>query len=81
VNEQTFQMSATGVAVVCCVHDQEKRAITDLRYDKRVEKVHVCACCENLFTRPDDVPHYCEPCGGRPVHPLMAPLPVPVGEA
>ena len=71
-------MSAT--VVVCCVHDRVKRQITDLAFDSAREKVHLCACCENLFTRPDDVPHYCPACGGRPVHALAAPLKQPHGE-
>lgn len=75
-----FSLSVSGVALVCCVHDRVKREVTDLAFDPATHKVHMCACCENLFTRTDDVPHYCEPCGGQPVHRLMAPLPTPIGE-
>jgi hypothetical protein len=73
-------MSVTGTAVVCCVHNRIKRQVTDLAVDTAREKPHLCACCENLFTRPDDVPHYCPPCGGQPVYPLAAPLAPPIGE-
>lgn len=76
-----FGLSIGGVAVVCCVHDRVKREITDLEFDPATHKVHLCACCENLFLRRDDIPHYCQRCGGHPVHPLAAPLPDPIGEA
>jgi hypothetical protein len=77
---QTIRPTMSATVVVCCVHDRVKRQVTDLAFDTAREKVHLCACCENLFTRPDDVPHYCGPCGGRPVHRVMAPLPNPLGE-
>lgn len=69
-----------ATAVVCCVHDRVKREVTDLAFDPAEFKAHLCACCENLFLRRDDVPHYCQQCGGRPVHPLAAALPDPIGE-
>lgn len=75
-----FNMSISGVAVVCCVHDRIKREITDLEFDPTTHKPHLCACCENLFLRTDDVPHYCSRCGGRPLYPLAGPLPDPIGE-
>jgi hypothetical protein len=77
---RTIGATIGGTVVVCCVHDRVKRQVTDLAFDSAREKVHLCACCENLFTRPDDVPHYCPACGGRPVHPPAAPLPAPTGE-
>lgn len=76
----TIRPQMTATVVVCCVHDRVKREVTDLAFDASREKVHLCACCENLFTRADDVPHLCSACGGHPVHPLMAPLPDPLGE-
>jgi hypothetical protein len=79
-NVNAIQTVISATAVVCCVHDREKRRVTDLAFDPTREKVHLCVCCENLFTRPDDIPHYCEQCGARPVHPLMAPLKQPIGE-
>ena len=77
----TIKATMSATVVVCCVHDRVKREVTDLAFDASREKVHLCACCENLFTRPDDIPHYCGPCGGWPVHRLMAPLKQPTGEA
>lgn len=76
------QISATvsGTFVICCVHDRPKRQVTDLAVDLRTHKPHLCTCCENLFTRTDDVPHYCPQCGGHPVHPLGGPIPDPIGE-
>lgn len=68
-----------GVAQVYCIHNREKRQVTDLAYDPRREKPHLCACCENLFPRPDDIPHYCPTCGGQPVYPLGGPLREPIG--
>jgi hypothetical protein len=73
-------MSVGGTAVVCCVHNREKRQVTDLAFDGRTHKPHMCACCENLFLRTDDVPHYCDQCGGKPFYRLAAPLPDPIGE-
>ena len=75
-----FNLHVGGRAVVVCVHDRVKRQVTDLAIDARRERPHLCACCENLFTRPDDIPHYCPQCGGHPVHPLAAPLKAPIGE-
>jgi rRNA maturation endonuclease Nob1 len=63
------------------VHDRQKRVVTDLEFDSAREKAHICSCCENLFTRPDDVPHFCPDCGGRPVFTPGGPLPEPHGEA
>jgi hypothetical protein len=75
-----FQITMGGTAVVCCVHNREKRQVTDLPFNGNTHKPHLCACCENLFLRTDDVPHYCEQCGGRPFYPLGGPLPDPIGE-
>jgi hypothetical protein len=75
-----FQIALSGKAVVCCPHDRVKRDTTDLAFDPRVHKPHLCACCENLFLRRDDIPHLCPQCGGLPVHKLHAPLPDPIGE-
>jgi hypothetical protein len=75
-----LKATITGTAVVCCVHDRVKREIVDLEFDPHAHKVHLCACCENLFLRRDDIPHYCPQCGGRPVYHLGGPLPDPIGE-
>lgn len=80
-----------GQAVVYCIHDRQKRQVTDVGhvallgleagelYVPSKHKVQLCPCCENLFVRLDDTPSYCPPCGGRPVHPVGGPLPEPKG--
>jgi hypothetical protein len=73
------RLGVTGVAVVCCVHDRVKREFVDLEFDPAKYKPHLCPCCENLFLREDDIPHYCAVCTGRPVHPLGGPIPEPKG--
>lgn len=84
-------MSASGVAVVCCVHDREKRQIRTEEalaqlldefgypYDPKQHRVFECACCENLFVRQDDMPQFCGKCRTTPVFALAAPLPDPTG--
>lgn len=86
-----FRPSISGVAVVCCVHDRAKRVVTDPEYaaslgrvsgqtfNARRHKLHLCACCENLFVTNDDIPRLCDPCSGNPEHKLEAPLPDPIG--
>jgi hypothetical protein len=81
-----------GVAVVCCVHDREKRQIVtetqvaDLGltvgqvYDPVQHRIHRCACCENLFVDPGDTPRFCSTCNRSLVHPLGGPLSEPIGE-
>ena len=56
-----IHLSLGGVAKVYCVHDREKRQVTDpedvrtlgaslgIVYDARKHKIHTCACCSNLF--------------------------------
>ena len=80
-----------GTAVVCCVHDREKRrVVTEAQvaalglevgqvYDRRQHKLHSCACCGNLFVDPTDTPRFCSACQGPLVHPLGGPLPEPTG--
>jgi hypothetical protein len=80
-----------GRAVVHCVHDRVKREVTDPEYvahlgrvagnvyDPKMHKLHVCACCENLFVMLDDAPTLCSVCLGQPVHTLGGPLPAPRG--
>lgn len=80
-----------GVAQVYCVHDREKRKVTELedvialgreigvRYDPKQHKTHKCACCENLFVDASDVPRLCHVCLGLPVHAFTEPLPAPIG--
>lgn len=80
-----------GVATVVCLHDRPKRQVTDIphvqelgrsvgiEYDPRIHKVHLCACCENLFVSGDDTPRFCIPCQPPPTHQPGAPLPEPIG--
>ena len=86
------RLGISGTAVVCCVHDREKAVITDevqVRelgaavgqvYDPAQHKIHLCACCSNLFVDLTDVPRFCSWCRpGRQVHKLGGPLPEPRG--
>lgn len=80
-----------GVAVVCCVHDREKRQIvTETQvaalgltvgqvYDPAQHRLFLCACCENLFVAVTDEPRYCSTCSQLPVHALGGPLAEPKG--
>lgn len=82
-----------GVAIVCCVHDREKRKITTESqvaalgltanppqfYDRKQHKLHLCSCCENLFVDPTDIPRYCHTCRKPPLHVQRGPLPIPEG--
>lgn len=74
-----FQVTVSGSAVVCCVHDRVKREIVDLEVDLRYAKPHLCVCCENLFAERTDTPMLCPQCRGGLVHKLEAPLPEPKG--
>lgn len=87
-----LQVAVGGIAVVCCVHDRAKRDVTTeaqvaelgrkvgLVYDPKQHKLHICACCENLFVDPTDVPRFCHTCQGLLKHGLRGPLPNPIGE-
>lgn len=86
-------ISATlsGVAVVCCVHDREKRQVTSehhvaalgarygVRYDRKQHRIFLCGCCENLFVDPGDEPAHCHACRGPLAHQLVGPLAKPLG--
>ena len=86
-----FRVELGGTAVVCCVHDREKRKVVTeaqvaalglevgMLYDPTRHKLHRCACCENLFVDPSDEPRYCSTCQGPLKHALGGPLPEPVG--
>jgi hypothetical protein len=81
-----------GKAVVCCVHDRQKRQVTTERqvfelgvsaglvFDPVQHKIHRCACCQNLFVAFSDEPRYCSICNRVPVHALGGPLAPPIGE-
>lgn len=87
----SLRMTLSGTAVVCCVHDREKRQITteaqvaDLAadvgatYDPKRDKMFLCSCCQNLFVDLGDEPLYCHACRQPNVHPLGGPLPEPTG--
>ncbi len=86
------QIVLSGVAVVCCVHNREKREVIDpehvkflgkilgVEYDPTKHKLQVCACCENLHVRPDDTPSLCDDCQKVPTYVLHAPVPSPLEE-
>lgn len=68
----------SGKAVVVCIHDRIKREVTTEGqvaalgaavgqvYDPVQHKLHLCACCENLFVDPTDIPRYCSVCSKPP---------------
>jgi hypothetical protein len=80
-----------GKAVVCCVHNREKRQVqTEAQvaalglavgrlYDPKQDKLHLCSCCANLFVDPSDEPRFCSVCLRVPTHALGGPLPDPKG--
>lgn len=88
----SIRPSLGGKAIVCCVHDRQKRQVVTERqvfelgltvgivYDPKQHRIHRCACCQNLFVDPSDEPRFCTPCQPRPVHPLGGPLPPAIGE-
>lgn len=85
----SFSVAVSGQAIVCCVHDRVKRQVTTEAqvaelglavghvYDPRQHRVWLCACCENLFVDPSDVPRFCRQCYRSPVHAPGGPLPTP----
>ena len=80
-----------GTARVYCVHDREKRLVITasavaalaadlgIRYIPALHKLHLCACCDNLFVDGADTPQYCHACQRPNTHPLGGPLPDPIG--
>lgn len=92
-SSSAFRVSLGGVAVVCCVHEREKRLVTSerqiaelglqmrppVRYDPAQHKIHLCACCQNLFVSNGDEPRFCRPCQVPPAYALGGPLPEPRG--
>lgn len=85
------RIAVSGFAKVYCIHDRLKGEVTDVghvkmlgllrgeKFDAKQHKVQLCPCCDNLFVRLDDIPHYCPVCTGMPVHPVGGPLPEPKG--
>jgi hypothetical protein len=88
----SLRLSVSGVAVVCCPHDREKRqvrteaAVVELGarvgqvYDAALHRLCLCACCENLFVSLTDEPRFCAACERPNVHALGGDLPEPIGE-
>ena len=68
-----------GTATVCCVHNREKRSLTEMAFDPRQTSIHLCSCCENVFTEPSDAPMFCHVCRGELVYQPAGPLPEPTG--
>ena len=68
-----------GTAVICCVHNRVKRQVTDMLFDAALTKIHLCSCCENVFTERTDTPVFCRTCRGDAVYELGGPLPDPTG--
>lgn len=56
-----------GMVAVYCIHQRQKRVVDELEFNRRVEFLQLCPCCENLFTIGTDVPHFCQQCSGREV--------------
>lgn len=86
------QIALSGVAVVHCVHDVPKRVFQSeedvvtygmkigVPIDPKQVKLHMCACCENLFADQSDEPRLCNFCQPEHLkHPLAAPVPEPTG--
>lgn len=81
----------SGVAVICCVHDREKRQITTeqqiielgrelgVEFDPKQHSIFDCACCQNWFVEVGDEPRFCHVCRGPLVHTPAAPLAEPTG--
>lgn len=80
-----------GKAVVCCVHDRQKRQVTTeeqvidlgtqvgIMFKKGIHHVHNCPCCDNLFVADGTTARYCTICTRAPVHALGGPLAEPKG--
>jgi hypothetical protein len=84
---QGVGIGITGAAIVCCVHDRQKRELVDpdeLRllyraaYNTTPRVVARCACCDNLFAAFDDTPRLCTTCNGPTVHTVRGPLADPI---
>jgi hypothetical protein len=74
-----FRVALGGTAVVCCPHDQVKRSLTEMLFDPAKTKIHLCACCENVFLERTDTPMFCPHCRTASMYALGGPLPEPKG--
>ena len=83
------EISLSGTAVVCCVHDRQKRQVKSPDDCMRIAreagvtlmahpKFQTCGCCENVFATFGDAPQYCHTCSGANVHLLGGPLNQPI---
>jgi hypothetical protein len=79
MNGGAVGLALGGTAVICCVHNREKRRVVEMPFDPSKTSLHLCTCCENLFTEPSDHPMYCSTCRGMNVYELGGPLPDPRG--
>ena len=82
-----IELVLSGTAVVCCVHNREKRKVPDRETalmlahaaGLRVKSEHrvvyqTCACCENVFATFDSEPRLCHACVRPLVHEPGGPL-------
>ena len=88
---QGLQIALSGKAVVCCVHDREKRVVTteeqvmELMKDagfqirKGVHFMFRCTCCDNLFVDEGTEPRHCAVCRRPAKHAPAGPLSEPEG--
>lgn len=72
-------ISIGATAKVYCVHNRQKRRVTEMVFDPVQTKIHLCACCENVFLERSDTPMFCPECRHAPVYALGGPLPTPIG--
>lgn len=80
-----------GKAVVCCVHDRQKRQVVTeeqvaliglevgVVFKKGIHHTFKCACCENLFVADGTTERYCTTCTAGLVHALGGKLADPTG--
>lgn len=69
----SFEITLSAKVHVFCGHGRQKREVVDLAFDAATEKPHLCPCCENLYTKRDDIPGYCTTCQGAVVTPHWKP--------
>lgn len=87
----SLRPTISGVAVVCCLHDREKRQIRTeqqiialgreigVEYDPKQHHIFECACCQNWFVNTGDEPRFCHVCRMPLVHAPAGPLAEPTG--
>jgi hypothetical protein len=83
-----IQLVLGGVAVVCCVHDRQKRQVRNpddymrlLVHGRRLvgaTKFQTCGCCENVFVALSDIPQLCHQCNGSLRHKPGGPISDPI---